>query len=264
MDKVTSKDGTPIAYERAGNGPAVLLVGGGLDDGSENAALVPALADRFTVYNYARRGRGQSGDTRPYALEREFEDIAALIGDAGGAVYAFGASSGGALVLEAAAAGVPISRIAVHEVPYNMAADWPPRWRMYVEQVTAAVAEARPDDALAHFMRLTGTSEEELSHLLASPYWPSMRGLAHTLPYDAACLGDGRPPTERLARIDQPTLVMTGNSAQSGAAEWVLALGAAADAIAAGVQRGERATVEAGHAVEAEVLAPVLARFFSR
>ena len=103
--RVTSNDGTTIAYDRKGSGPAVVLVGGALDDGAENASLVPALAEHFTVYNYARRGRGASGFTEPYAVEREIEDLDALIAEAGGSAHLFGASSGGALALEAAAAG---------------------------------------------------------------------------------------------------------------------------------------------------------------
>src|SRR5688572_32778415 len=118
MNKVRSKDGTEIAYTRDGEGPAVVLVGGGLDDGSENAALVPALAGTFTVINYARRGRGESGNILPYALEREIEDVAALLGEGVGRAHLFGASSGGALVLEAAAADLPVDRVAVWEVPY--------------------------------------------------------------------------------------------------------------------------------------------------
>ncbi|MET1007889.1 MAG: alpha/beta hydrolase, partial [Propionibacteriaceae bacterium] len=113
---VTSADGTQIAYQREGSGPAVVLVGGGLDDGSENAVLLPGLAGEFTVYNYARRGRGGSGDTRPYAVERELEDLAALLAAAGGTAHVFGASSGGALALEAAAAGLPIARLVVYDV----------------------------------------------------------------------------------------------------------------------------------------------------
>lgn len=103
MGHVTSKDGTSIAYERAGRGPAIVLVGGGLDDGSENAPLASALAERFTVYNYARRGRGGSGDTPPYAVSREIEDLDALIAEAGGMAHVYGVSTGGALALEAAA-----------------------------------------------------------------------------------------------------------------------------------------------------------------
>src|SRR5215207_2433121 len=110
MGRVTSNDGTSIAYDRKGTGPAVILVGGGLDDGSENAPLVPGLAEHLTVYNYARRGRGDSGDTLPYAVEREIEDIEALITEDGGSAHLYGVSSGGALVLEAAAAGVAVEK----------------------------------------------------------------------------------------------------------------------------------------------------------
>src|ERR687892_2660347 len=123
MNHVISKDGTSIAYDRQGSGPPVILVGGGLDDGSENAPLVPELARWFTVYNYARRGRGDSGDTMPYALEREIEDLDALVAEAGGSAHLYGVSSGGALALEAAAAGTGADRVAVYEVPYCLGGD---------------------------------------------------------------------------------------------------------------------------------------------
>ena len=106
MQQVQSRDGTAIAYTRGGDGPAVVLIGGALDDGSENARLIPTLADSFTVANYARRGRGNSGDTLPYSLQREIEDLAAVVDELGGRAHAFGSSSGGALLLEAAAAGL--------------------------------------------------------------------------------------------------------------------------------------------------------------
>jgi len=113
MNRVTSADGTSIAYDRRGSGPAVILVAGGLDDGSENAPLATALAERFTAYNYSRRGRGESGDTPASRVEREIEDIEALIAEAGGSAHLYGVSSGGALVLEAASAGLAIRRVAV-------------------------------------------------------------------------------------------------------------------------------------------------------
>ena len=133
MAQVRSNDGTMIAYDRSGTGPAVVLVGGGLDDGSENAAIAAELKRHFTVYNYARRGRGGSGDTAPYAVAREVEDIQALIGVAGGSAHVFGASSGGALALEAAAAGSAIGRIAVYEVPYMTDASMAKHWSTYVD-----------------------------------------------------------------------------------------------------------------------------------
>jgi pimeloyl-ACP methyl ester carboxylesterase len=265
MSRVTSKDGTSIAYDRQGAGAAVVLVGGGLDDGSENAPLVPELAERFTAYNYARRGRGDSGDTPPYVLEREIEDLEALIAEAGGSAHVFGVSTGGALALEAAAAGASIDRLAVYEVPYNMADDWPPRWRTYVEELAVVLAEGRRGDALELFMRLTGSSDEGIAGVRSSPYWPGMEALAHTLAYDAACLHDGQPPAARLAEMTQRTLVLTGaGAAQPGAADWVRALDPAADAIAATVPAAARQTIEGqGHVADPKALVPVLERFFA-
>ncbi|MQA86354.1 MAG: alpha/beta fold hydrolase [Streptosporangiales bacterium] len=265
MDRVTSKDGTSIAYERQGGGPAVVLVGGGLDDGAENAPLAAELAAHFTVYNYARRGRGDSGDTPPYAVEREIEDIEALIDEAGGSAHLYGVSTGGALVLEAAAAGIAIDRLAVYEVPYSMADDWPQRWREYVEELGAVLAEGRRGDALELFMRLADSSEEDIAGARNSPYWPGLEAIAHTLAYDAACLGDGQPPAARLARITQPTLVATGGPYPPGAASWVLALDQAAEAIAAGIPHAERRTLEGqGHVADPKVVVSVLERFFTQ
>jgi Alpha/beta hydrolase family len=264
MSRVTSQDGTSIAYERTGSGPAVILVGGGIDDGSENAPLAPELAGRFTVYNYARRGRGDSGDTLPYAVEREIEDIEALIAAAGGSAHLYGVSSGGALALEAGATGIAIDRLAVYEVPYNMADDWPLRWREYVEDLGALLAEDRRDAALELFMRLAAVSEEGIASAKSSPMWHGLEAIAHTLAYDAACLGDGQPPTARLARIARPTLVATGSGArQPGAASWVLALDQAADAIAASIPRAGRQTIERQtHVADPKAVAAVLERFF--
>src|SRR4051794_20516966 len=105
MRKVISADGTAIAYDRSGSGPVVILVGGGFADRRDPifVGLAQALAPRFTVFNYDRRGRGDSGDTMPYAVQREIEDLKALIDEAGGNAMVFGGSSGGALALEAAA-----------------------------------------------------------------------------------------------------------------------------------------------------------------
>jgi pimeloyl-ACP methyl ester carboxylesterase len=261
---VASRDGTSIAYERQGSGPAVILVGGGLDDGSENAPLAAELARNFSAYNYARRGRGESGDTPPYAVEREIEDLEALIAEAGGSAHVYGVSTGGALVLEAAAAGLAIDKLAVYEVPYNMAEDWPLRWRDYVEQLGNVLAEGRRSDAIALFMRLTGFSDEDVAALRSSSYWPDMEALAHTLGYDAACLGNGQPPAARLAKITQPTLVATGDDRPAAAASWVLALDAAADTIAASIPRAQRQTLQGqGHVIDARTFAPVLERFFN-
>jgi pimeloyl-ACP methyl ester carboxylesterase len=265
MSAVTSKDGTSIACERTGSGPAVILVGGGIDDGSENAPLVPELANRFTVLNYARRGRGDSGDTLPYAVEREIEDIDALIAEIGGTAHLYGVSSGGALALEAAAAGSAVDRLAVYEVPYNMADDWPPQWREYRETLEALLAAGRRGDAVELFMRLAETPEDSIAYARSSEFWPGLETLAHTLAYDAACLGDGQPPTSRLAAITQPTLVATGGPHPPDAATWVRALAPAADAMVASLPHSERQTYEGqGHVADPKAIAPLLERFFTQ
>lgn len=263
---VTSEDGTSIAYDRQGSGPAVILVGGGLTDRSENAPLATELATHFTVYNYDRRGRGKSTDTAPYTLEREFEDIEALIIEAGGTADLYGVSSGGALVLEAAAAGTKgIGKIAVYEVPYSMAKNWPERWGKYAKELEATLAEGRRGDALALFMKLAGSSDEEIAGAKQSPFWSGGEAIAHTLAYEAAVLGNGQPSAERFAKIAQPTLVATGTDAQQpGAAEWVLALDPAADAIVASIPHAKRQVFEGqSHVADPKAVASVLERFFN-
>jgi pimeloyl-ACP methyl ester carboxylesterase len=253
MAHVTSTDGTPIAYQRDGSGPAVILIGGGLDDGSENAPLGRELAEEFTVYNFARRGRGDSGDSSPYAVQREIDDIAAIIAEAGGSAHLFGVSSGGMFALEAAAAGLPVGRVAVYEVPYDTTEDALQRAREYRAQLGVTLIEGRRADAVGLFMRLAGSSEKDIADAMSSPYWPGLKDLAYTLAYDAALYGP--PPTNRLARITQPTLVATGGS--DGYFEQ------AADAVAACLADAERQVIDGqGHVVDPKVMAAVLARFF--
>ena len=268
MNTVTSRDGTSIAYTCDGSGPAVILVGGGLDDGSENAPLVPELAPHFTVYNYARRGRGDSGDTQPYSMEREIEDIAALIAEAGGPAHLYGVSSGGALALEAAAAGLAVGTVAVYEVPYCIAGDMPRRAREYVDQLGPALAENRRGDAVELFMQLAGSSAEDIAGARSSPWWPGMEALAHTLAYDAACMGDYfQPPKARFATIAQPTLVATGgpippDSPMAGMPPDFFEQ--AADAIVACVPHAQRQTWEGqSHVADPKAIAPILERFFT-
>ena len=264
MSRVTSKDGTSIAYDRQGDGPAVILIGGGLldpvtgrDGRWENAPLAAALAERFTVYNYDRRGRGDSGDTPPYALDRELEDLHALIAEAGGTAHLYGLSSGGAVALEAAAAGLPVDRVATYEVPYSVTDDMVRRWNQYVEQFGVALAEGRRGDAVELFMRVAGSSDEEIAGARRSPLWPKLEAIAPTLAYDAVCLGDGRPPSARLATITRPTLVATGGDAPF--------FEQAADAIATAVQRAQRITIEGqGHIADPQTVASVLERFYTQ
>jgi pimeloyl-ACP methyl ester carboxylesterase len=264
MSRVTSKDGTSIAYDRQGDGPAVILIGGGLldpvtgrDGRWENAPLAAVLAERFTVYNYDRRGRGDSGDTPPYALDRELEDLHALIAEAGGTAHLYGLSSGGAVALEAAAAGLPVDRMAMYEVPYSVTDDMVRRWNQYVEQLGVALAEGRRGDAVELFMRVAGSSDEEIAGARRSPLWPKLEAIAPTLAYDAVCLGDGRPPAARLATITRPALVATGGGAPF--------FEQAADAIATAVPQAQRITIEGqGHTADPQTVASVLERFYTQ
>ncbi|HEY5783438.1 MAG TPA: alpha/beta hydrolase [Microlunatus sp.] len=265
MGQVTSRDGTVISYERSGSGPVIILVGGGLDDGSENVPLAVALSPRFTVYNYARRGRGESTDTSPYDVAHEIEDIDALIAEVGGTAHLYGVSTGGALALEAAAAGSHVGCIGVYEVPYNATDDdWPQLWRNYVVDVHAAVSDGRRGDAIELFLRVTGASDNDVAGMRSAPFWPALEAQAHTLPYDAATLGDGQPPRERLATIAQPTLVITGDDRPPGAAQWVMALDGSADAVADCLPHARRVTLEGqGHVADPTAVVPVLERFFT-
>ena len=262
---VTSHDGTSIAYQLQGSGPNIIMVGGGLDDGSENEPLAAWLATEFSVYNYARRGRGKSGSTQPYAVEREIEDLEALLAEAGGTAHVFGASSGGGLVLRAAAAGLPVDRLAVYDVPYCMDDETHLRAQKYVAEVGPAVAEGRLDDALELFLWLAGTAPEEISGMKASPYWPGMRDVAHTLAAEAAVLGDHRQPPE-LATITRPALLVdsgqgAGSPGMSGLPEDFFAR--AADAAADLIPGAERQTLsDQGHVAAPEALGPVLKAFF--
>jgi pimeloyl-ACP methyl ester carboxylesterase len=259
MDRVRSKDGTSIAYDRIGDGPAVILTG----NRAESAPLAEELAEYFTVYSYDQRGMGESGDTPPYGVEREIEDLEALIAEAGGSAHVFGASAGGALGLEAAAAGVAIDRLAVYEVPYGLA-DTPQQWRAYVDKLQGLLAEGRRGDAFALFMWLAGSPEDDIASARNSPVWPTCEAIAHTRAYGAACLGDGRPPTKRLVKIQQPTLVVTGTRLDPHMSR--LRPGVfqqAADTIAASIPNARRHTLQGQtHMVDPKALAPVLATFF--
>jgi pimeloyl-ACP methyl ester carboxylesterase len=262
---VTSRDRTSIAFTRVGSGLPVVLVNGALGDRSEYGPLADALAPSFTVYIYDRRGRGESGDVAPYAVDREIEDLAAVIVAAGGTASVYGHSAGAGLVLEAAAAGVSMTSLAVYEVPYTMGDGWPHWNRGDGKHVDALIAQGLRGDAVEYFMRSVGTPDEDIAAMRSSPVWPMWEAMAHTLAYDAACLGDGRPAADRLSRITQPTLLATGRRPPGyrfGGLP-VEFFDRAADAVAALVPSARPQVVEGqGHMVEAAAIAPVLERFF--
>jgi len=259
MDKVTSKDGTQIAYDKRGEGPAVILVDGALCYCSFGPMprLSELLSPHFTVYNYDRRGRGDSGDTQPYALEREIEDIEALIHEAGGSAFVFGTSSGACLALEAASKlGGVFKKLALYEAPYNPEPSSSQAWKEYRRGLNQLLSENRRGDAAALFMQSVGTPAEHIEGMRQSPVWPVFEAVAPTLAYDAAALGDDRSvPTQRAAKVTCPTLVMNGTV--------IPFMVVGAKEIADAIPGAEHRTLEGeGHDVHLEVLAPVLIEFF--
>jgi pimeloyl-ACP methyl ester carboxylesterase len=257
MDKKTlSRDGTAIAYERKGQGPPVVLVSGAMSTGGTMAPLAGLLASRFTVFWYDRRGRGESGDTAPYAVQREVEDLAALIDAAGGEAALYGISSGGALVLHAAAAGLPVRRVAVYETPFALDEDEARARAEYTANLTEALAQGRRGDAVELFLRLTGLADEMIRGARQSPMWEGMEAIAPTLAHDDSVMGGGLVPRERLASIGVPVLAVAGEESPPWLREAVRAV---AEAAADGTYR----TLEGQtHMVDPNVLAPVLAEFF--
>ncbi|PAZ13409.1 hydrolase [Streptomyces sp. SA15] len=259
MDKkTTSRDGTSLAYQRTGQGPAVILISGAMSTGATVAPLAGPLSDRFSVVSYDRRGRGESGDTAPYAVAREVEDLAALIDAVGGEAALYGVSSGGALALHAAASGLPVSRVAVYEVPFAVYEGGLKERAEYTEHLTEALAQGRRGDAVELFLRLTGLAEEMIQGARHSPMWAGMEAIAPSLAYDDAVMGDGRVPRERLASITVPVLAMAGDASPAWMRE-------AAQAVAQAAPEGSYRTLEGQtHMVDPNVLAPVLAEFFTQ
>src|SRR3954467_14185244 len=185
VEKVKSEDGTEIAYDRLGDGPALVLVGAAWNDRMSAAPLAQLLASDFSVYTYDRRGRGDSGDTQPYAVEREIEDLTAVIEEAGGSAYAFGVSSGAALALEATAGGAPITKLAMYEPPYIVDDTRPPVPDDYVEHLEELVAAGRRREVGGYFMtKAVGMPSRMVEQMLESPMAEAMEPVAHTVSYD--------------------------------------------------------------------------------
>ncbi|MEY9965141.1 pimeloyl-ACP methyl ester carboxylesterase [Streptacidiphilus sp. MAP12-16] len=213
---VTSKDGTEIAFDRLGSGPSVILVDGALCYRASGpmAPLAKDLAAQFTVYTYDRRGRGESGDTKPYSPEREIEDIAALVSEAGGTAALFGASSGAVLALDAAARLDGVSRVAAYEPPFVVDDTHPPRPQDYLDRMDRLVASGQRGAAVKMFLKSVGVPGAALVVMRLLPVWSRLTSVAHTLPYDFRVLGDtgsGKPlPKDRWESVRVPVLVMDG------------------------------------------------------
>jgi pimeloyl-ACP methyl ester carboxylesterase len=260
MKKVISKDGTSIAYDQLGKGPAVILVCGGSVDRASNAPLAALLAKHFTVFNYDRRGRGDSGDTPPYAVEREVEDIDAIVTAAGGAAFLYGTSSGAALALEATRKlSSKITRLALWEPPYFVDESSPRPPADTAKTFTELVSAGRRGDAVEFFMaKVVGMPPEFVAEARKAPWWQAQEAIAHTLAYDATIMGDYSLPVERIAAIKVPTIVINGGASFPF-------IRATADAIAKILPHGQRHTLEGQtHNVAPEAIAPVLTKFFSQ
>jgi pimeloyl-ACP methyl ester carboxylesterase len=218
MQKLTSKDGTSIAYDKTGQGPAVILVAGAFSYRKYPASvqLTSLLAKHFTVYNYDRRGRGDSTDSRTYAVEREIEDLEALIDAACGSAYVWGLSSGAILALKAAAHGLPIKKLALQEPPFIVDANDRQPPKDFIDRVTGLIASDHRDEAIKYFIvQGMGAPGFVIPFMRLMPgVWPRLKAVAHTLPYDAKLLEGytaGKPlqGTEWVS-VTMPTLVMVG------------------------------------------------------
>ena len=261
-DTVRSSDGTTIAFERSGDGRPLVLVGGALSDRSAGASLAAHLAERFTVVAYDRRGRGDSGDATPYAVDREVDDLLALIVDAGGSAFVFGHSSGAVLALEAAARGLPIERLALYEPPFIVDDSRPEVPRDYVTRLEELVSADRRGDAVEYFMTVAvGVPADMIAQMRSSPMWTSMEALAHTIPYDGTVLGDataGNPqPLQRWTSVTIPTLVMGGGASPAWQRNAVRALVDVLPNVRHRTLEGQ------DHGPADEVLAPALIEFFT-
>ena len=256
MRLTTSMDGTRIAFEESGSGPAIVLIGGSLADHRFYAPLARALEPHFSVYNLDRRGRGRSGDTRTYAPEREVEDVAAVLELTNGPACLYGHSAGAALALRAAAAGLPVKGLALADPPYSpLGADDDAARAEHAEQ-SAHIRKLNDTGDLKGSARLFlsgfGLAEDEIETMLHSPAGEGMIENARSLPYDYAMLGDGLVPTAVAAEITVRTLVLAP-------ASWP----ETAQQLAQAIPKARFVAMESPtHEIPPEVLVPLLTGFF--
>ncbi len=266
MKTLQSKDGTTIAFDQLGAGPALILVTGasGVRRHYMMVELAGQLAAHFTVYNYDRRGRGDSGDTLPYAVQREIEDLEALIDYAGGSAYVYGVSSGAALVLEAASA-LPgkIAKMALYEPPFVLDDSHPPLPENYVQNLTEYSATGRRGDAVALFLSVVGVPEEYIPQMKADPGWAEMEAVSHTLAYDGTIMGENmsgnrlsEEAIQRWSAATCPTLLLAGGNSEPFFRH--------TGEVLAKVLPDARYEVVPGqdHAIASAVLTPYLVEFF--
>ena len=257
MKTIVSRDGTSIAVDQVGDGPPIVIVVGAFNDRATGAPLADVLKSDFTVYNYDRRGRGDSGDMQPYAIEREIEDLGAVIAEAGGSPFVFGYSSGGVLALDGAGRELPMTKLAVYEVP--LAADGP-LWTVdHAAELARLIEAGRRGDAVEYFQaKVVGIPEVIVAQLRQAPFRPALEAMATTLVYEATIVGDGSLPIDLVRSVKVPTLAIAGGASAPFMRE-------TADAIARALPNGRSLALEGQtHDIEASVLGPLLAQFFLR
>lgn len=256
MQRVDSRDGTPIALETSGSGPALVIVNGALSDRSTVTPLRALLDPHFKVVGYDRRGRGGSGDTLPYAPEREVEDLAAVIEAQESPAFVFGHSSGAILALRAALSGVSMRRLALNEPPFILPGTRPLPPPDVTSRIAQRIAANDREGALRiFFSEQVGLPPPALEQMKASPAWPRMLALAHTTPYDSAVAGDSVLPTAALAKLSLPILVLNGTASAPWLADTARALVASLPNARAKALEGQP------HSPAPDVLAPVLVSF---
>jgi pimeloyl-ACP methyl ester carboxylesterase len=256
MERVRSRDGTSIAFDRLGNGTPLILVCGGSVDRTSNTPLAALLASNFTVLNYDRRGRGDSGDAEQYAVEREFEDIHSLLDYAGGSAALYGTSSGAALAMMAAASGLPVTRLALWEPPYMVDSSRPRPPADTARTYRELVAAGRRGDAVEYFMaKVVGLPNEFVAQARQAPWWSAQEAIAHTLAYDATIMGDYSLPRELIASVKVPALVIAGGKSP----DWMRQTG---QTIAELLPHGQYRELEGQeHNVDPNTIAPVLVEY---
>jgi pimeloyl-ACP methyl ester carboxylesterase len=251
MQRVRSTDGTMIAVDRSGQGPALVLITGAFTDRSSTKPLASGLAERYTVYEFDRRGRGDSDQGGPYAIEREVEDLAAVIDAAGGSAYGFGHSSGGALALEAAACGVPLRAVVVYEPPFTSGPN-----DDLADELDELAAAGRKGEASERFLALF-TPQPAIDQMKTGPYWAHMTAYASTLSHEVRLSNNGTVPADRLAKITVPVLALAG----AGSPAWAREV---ANTIANAIPHGRsRVLADQTHGVADAVLIRVLQEVFN-
>lgn len=248
---VRSADGTRIAFDRTGTGPPLVMIdpAGGYAGFDNIRSLGSLLAAEFTVYTYDRRGRGRSGDTQPYAVEREVEDLAAVIAQAGRPAFVYGFSSGGLLVLHGAAGGLPIAKMALFEPPVRGEGELPePGFTAEIEEL---VTSGRRAAAVHRFLSAIGVPCGMIAEID-----PALEAVAHTLVYD--CKISDATTFELLKAVQVPTLVLDSQGSSDDLA------GGSTAIVQALPKATRRSLAGEWHGVADEALAPVLIEFFRR